>query len=137
MTTDDLASNCLRQARMRVRVLPRYLELGGHNIVIREAQEAVELALKAVLRKAGIEPPKWHDVGPILRENAAQFPDAFRSKLDRLLDISRRLRKERELSFYGDVDFLPLENYTREQAEQALAEARKLLAAVEEIFEKC
>ncbi|HHW01366.1 MAG TPA: HEPN domain-containing protein [Thermoanaerobacterales bacterium] len=31
---------------------------GAYSDVIREAQEAVELALKGMLRKLGIEPPK-------------------------------------------------------------------------------
>ena len=30
---------------------------------------------------------------------------------------------ERERSFYGDVDFIPQEQYTEEQARQALADA--------------
>lgn len=41
MTTDDLSLNYLKQASLRVEILPEYLKRGGYNIVIREAQEAI------------------------------------------------------------------------------------------------
>jgi HEPN domain-containing protein len=47
-----------------------------------------------------------------------------RPHVRRLAAISSWLRKERELAFYGDADFLPTEEYTREQAAQALSDAR-------------
>jgi HEPN domain-containing protein len=134
VTATDLATHSLAQARLRVQVLPRYLELGGNNIVIREAQEAVELALKALLRKTGIEPPKWHDVGPILRDQCHLLPPAIHPRLDRLIAISHQLRKERELSFYGDIDFLPPDNYSPAQAQEAIENARFVLETAELAF---
>ena len=47
----------------------------------------------------------------------------MRPHVRRLAAISAWLRKERELAFYGDADFLPTEEYTREQAAQALSDA--------------
>lgn len=35
-------------------------------------------------------------------------------------DWSDVMRKERELSFYGDIDFVPTERYTRKHAQRAL-----------------
>lgn len=72
------------------------------NLVVRRSQEAVEIALKAVLRTTGIEVPRVHDVGVFLREHAERLPDPFAKQLDRVVSISRRLRQERETSFYGD-----------------------------------
>ena len=48
----------------------------------------------------------------------------MRPHVRRLAAISAWLRKERELAFYGEADFLPTEEYTREQAAQALSDAR-------------
>ena len=45
-----------------------------------------------------------------------------------LADISHRLRKEREFAFYGDEDFIPTEEYTREDAQAALDDAWFTLA---------
>ncbi len=49
----------------RLKILVVLLEEDAYSDVVREAQEIVELALKGMLRQAGIEPPKWHDVGPV------------------------------------------------------------------------
>ena len=89
---------------------------------MRQSQEAVELALKASLRIVGIEPPKFHDVGPILRRNSNSFPEWFREKIDKMASISRILRREREPSMYGDEELIlpPDELYTLEDAKTAL-----------------
>jgi HEPN domain-containing protein len=88
----------------------------------------VELSLKAALRFAGIEAPKWHDVGPVLRCNTQRFPEWFRSRINELASVSRRLRREREPSMYGDEEsgLSPDELYTREDALTALTDAKKV-----------
>lgn len=91
--------------------------------MVREAQEIVELALKGALRAIGVEPPKYHDVGGLLLEHAKKFPRNVGDDLARAAEISRRLRKERELAFCGDIDFIPTEQYTAEDAERAYADA--------------
>ena len=83
----------------------------------------MELAQKAMLRQVGIDPPKWHDVGGILLEYRELFPSGVRRKLQRLSRISKWLRKERELSFYGDIDFIPTEEYSRADALKAIKDA--------------
>lgn len=40
-----------------------------------------------------------------------------------MTNISKRLRKERELSFYGDIDFIPSEEYTDADAAEAIRDA--------------
>jgi HEPN domain-containing protein len=102
--------------------------------VVREAQELVELALKAALRVVGIDPPKWHDVGPILVESARAFPEPFTSAIPRLAEISRWLRRERELAFYGDVDLVPTESYHEGDAARAMADAFEVYAAIEALM---
>jgi len=52
-------------------------------------------------------------------EHAARFPDEIKPQLRRLADISKWLRKEREFAFYGDVDFIPTDEYSKEDAERA------------------
>ncbi|MBI3181343.1 MAG: HEPN domain-containing protein [Myxococcales bacterium] len=131
MTAGSLAQAYLVKARLRLEVLELLLARGGHSDVVREAQELVELATKSMLRRVGIEPPKWHDVGSILLENARLFPEAIRKELAMVADISSILRKEREFSFYGDEDFIPTEEYGRAEAEKALEGARAVLAVAE------
>jgi hypothetical protein len=70
----------------------------------------------------------WDDVGPILLEQAALFPAVTQAGLPRLAEISKWLRKEREFAFYGDIDFIPTEQYTRLDAERAQTDALFVLA---------
>jgi uncharacterized protein len=95
----------------------------AHSDVVREAQELVELALKGMLRAVGVEPPKIHDVGPLLVEHSSLFVSDVRGELSRAAAISKRLRRERELAFYGDVNFIPTEEYKDADAQQAYGDA--------------
>jgi HEPN domain-containing protein len=123
VTNATLAASYLAKAKSRLRLLNLLLEDQDFSDVIREAQEAVELALKGMLRQLGIEPPKWHDVSEILVGHIDRFPENMRLHISRLAEISKWLRKERELAFYGDVDFIPSEEYKVEDAQRAIQDA--------------
>ncbi|MBX3023661.1 HEPN domain-containing protein [bacterium] len=123
MTSLALARAHFDKARRGLRALRTLLEDEAYSDVVREAQELVELALEGMLRFVGIEPPKQHDVGALLLEHAGRLPAAVAAETERLAAISKRLRRERELAFYGDDDFIPTEEYRREDAEAALADA--------------
>lgn len=118
-----LARSYMEKAFKRRRVLDVLLEEDAFSDVVREAQEMVELALKGMLRQVGIDPPKWHDVGPLLIDHAEHFPTVSSSDLQQLAAISKWLRKEREFAFYGDIDFIPTEEYTRTDADRAIHDA--------------
>ena len=124
MTNRSLAEAYLAKAEVRLEVLEVLRRRAAHSDVVREAQELVELALKGMLRAIGVEPPHVHDVGPLLREHRAKFAAPVEAHVDRAAEVSKRLRRERELAFYGDVDFIPTEEYTSEDAARAEAEAR-------------
>ena len=136
MNNMELAKSNLRQAKERVVYAREALKRGNYPYVVRQCQEAVELALKAALRIVGLEPPKWHDVGPVLRRERNRFPQWFQDLIDELASISRSLRKERELAMYGDEEagIPPEELYTRRDAEQALSSAVKVVGLVEKLF---
>lgn len=69
MTADELARSYFSRARKRLAALRALMQEEAFPDVVREAQELVELALKGMLRWVGIDPPKWHDVGSILKEH--------------------------------------------------------------------
>ncbi len=124
MTNITLAQSYLKKATDRLDILDLLFKKGAYSDVIREAQEIVELALKGMLRAVGIEPPKYHDVGPLILEHADRFSRVSEKDLQKIAKISKRLRKERELSFYGDIDFIPTEEYKEEDAKEATEGAR-------------
>lgn len=127
MTNDRLARSYLKKANDRIDILEVLFNKGAFSDVTGEAQECVELALKGMLRFVGIEPPKIHDVGNLLLEYNERFPEDVRSSTPELARISKRLRKETELSFYGDKDFIPTEEYSKEDAKEALDDAKFVL----------
>jgi HEPN domain-containing protein len=91
--------------------------------VVRESQEVVELSLKGLLKHLRIEVPRVHDVGGILRENLNIVPLELKKSLDQIIAISKDLRRDRELAFYGSEDLLPLEFYSEADAKQAISDA--------------
>jgi HEPN domain-containing protein len=134
VTSSSLAQAYLAKARLRREVLHLLLSRGGHSDVVRVAQELVEFCCKALLRQVGIEPPKWHDVGQILVDNAARFPEDVRERLPGVAAVSKALRKEREFAFYGDEDFIPTEQYDLAAAERALEDASSVLSVAERVI---
>jgi len=133
-----MAKAYLREAIRRIKTAEHALEEGGYAYCIRQSQEAVELALKGSLRLVGIEPPKWHDVGPILLRERDRFPEWFKQKLEEMASISRWLRREREPSMYGDEEtgLPPNELYTRNYAEKALKESKWVVKLVSRLIEE-
>lgn len=135
MTNTTLAESYLWKARVRLKILVVLLENGAYSDVVREAQEIVELALKGMLRQVGIEPPKYHDVGPFLLDSRERFSETVAGSLGKLAEISGWLRKEREFAFYGDVDFIPTERYVLEDAERAIADALFVVDAASRVID--
>lgn len=130
MTTDSLAKSYIIKAQKRLKILGILFDENAYSDVVREAQEIVELALKGILRHIGIEPPKWHDVSSILKENKNLLPPNILKGLSRITKISKRLRKERELAFYGDEDFIPTDEYDAKDAKDAIKDANFVVKMV-------
>jgi hypothetical protein len=124
-----LAQSHLKKARVRLKMLDHLFNEGAWSDVVRQAQEAVELALKGTLRHVGVEPPKQHDVGALLVEYRDRLPPAVAAQAEDLARISLWLRKEREFAFYGDIDLIPELTYGQEDAERARRDAATAVRA--------
>jgi HEPN domain-containing protein len=127
----DLATDYIRRAAIRLRALEVLFEAESWADVVRESQEIVELALKALVRASGIDPPRVHDLSGLLRSERGRLPKALEPELDALAEISRQLRRDRDLAFYGAEDLTPSEFYTRADAERARSGARRTVELVE------
>ena len=121
MTNTSLAQSYLVKATKRLRILQVLCDDEAFSDVVREAQEIVEPCLKGMLRQIGVEPPHWHDVSPLLMEYRERLPQRVREHIERIVEVSGWLRKEREFSFYGDIDYIPTEEYVRRDAQRAHA----------------
>jgi|YNPNPStandDraft_1061719.scaffolds.fasta_scaffold00074_20 HEPN domain-containing protein len=135
MTNHEMAASYLAVAEEILLEAERLCGRRVWSLTVRRSQETAELALKGALRAVGVEVPRLHDVGVLLKEHRGSFPDQFRGKIDRIASISRRLRREREISLYGDEETgaTPQMLYTEEDARAALADARFVLESCRDL----
>ena len=131
-----MALSYLKGAKSRLESGRRAFDANEFPYVIRQSQECVELCLKSALRFVGIEPPKWHDVGFILKRECDRFPEWFKKGIEKLAFISKRMRREREPSMYGDEDLslTPDELYSEYDARVSLEDAEFVYKKCEELM---
>lgn len=136
MSLRDFAERLFQQAEIRLEAARLFVDQGAHAYVVRQSQESVELALKAALRLEGVEVPKEHDVGDVLREVGDRFPEAFRRHVDALAEVSKVLYAARIPSMYGEEGLGrgPDELFSREDATQALEKAAFVVERVRRLF---
>jgi HEPN domain-containing protein len=129
MTSDRIARDYLRQAKLRRLTLDTLRAAGGHAAVVRESQEIVELILKGALRFIGVDPPKRHDVHVTLMQFTGRLPAAWEQALGELRGSLDRLAQDRGPAFYGDeaADIPPSELFGEADALRAIGIADRLL----------
>ncbi len=130
MRNRDLAADYVQRAATRLRALDVLFEEQSWADVVRESQEIVELALKGLLRSHGVEAPRVHDVSDVLAAEADRFPKPLRTEIPRMAAISRDLRRDRELAFYGAEDLTPSSFYSEPDAARAREGARLVTSLV-------
>jgi hypothetical protein len=70
-------------------------------------------------------------VSALLLAERGRFPEPLQPSLERLGAISRHLRRDRELAFYGAEDLTPSSFYSREDATRARQDATLTVETVE------
>ena len=130
MRNRTLAADHLRRASARLIALDALYDAESWADVVRQSQEAVELALMGLLRACGVDPPRVHDVAGVLEAERDRLPPSLAPDLPRLAAASRALRRDRELAFYGAEDLTPSEFYRQEDADEARSAARFVVERV-------
>lgn len=130
MRNRDLAADYVRRADVRLRAIDVLFDAASWADVVRESQEALELALKGLLRASGVEPPRIHDVADVLLAERTRLPAALQKDVERLAAFSRDLRRDRELAFYGAEDLTPSQFYREADATRAREAARTAVTLV-------
>ncbi len=130
MRNRTLAVDYVQRAAARLRAIDALYDAASWADVVRESQEAVELTLKGLLRAAGVDPPRVHDVAEVLEAERSRLPTSLADDIDRLAAISRALRRDRELAFYGAEDLTPSEFYRERDADEARDAARLVVELV-------
>ena len=130
MRNRTLAADHLRRASARLIALDALHDAESWADVVRQSQEAVELALMGLLRACGVDPPRVHDMAGVLEAERDRLPPSLAPDLPRLAAASRALRRDRELAFYGAEDLTPSEFYRQDDADEARSAARFVVERV-------
>jgi hypothetical protein len=130
MRNRELAADHLTRAAARLRALDVLFDSASWADVVRESQEVVELSLKGLLRSVGVDPPRIHDVADVLLAERARLPEALADHVERFATISRQLRRDRELAFYGAEDLTPSTFYREADARLARDSARDVVSVI-------
>ena len=130
MRNRTLAADHLRRASARLIALDALYDAESWADVVRQSQEAVELALRGLLRACGVDPPRVHDMAGVLEAERDRLPPSLAPDLPPLAAASRALRRDRELAFYGAEDLTPSEFYRQDDADEARSAARFVVERV-------
>jgi hypothetical protein len=130
MQNKSLIKDYIEGAKVRIGAVEYLYSKKAWADTVRESQEIVELALKALLRDCYIDIPRIHDVSAILTEEKKKLPLPIQADLENICDISRSLRRDRELAYYGSEDLTPSEFYQEKDAKIALQSAKHIVNIV-------
>ncbi len=86
------------------------------------------------MRFSNVEFPRVHDVSNILETEKKLLPPVVIPDLEKYIKISRDLRRDRELAFYGSEDLTPSEFYKEEDAESARTRARWVVETLAKVI---
>jgi HEPN domain-containing protein len=128
MKNFESGERLIEDAEIYYKEMKRAFEEKRWNIVIRRAQEVVELSLKGILKIGCVDYPKVHDVAPLfvkfVKEKKLKFDEKI---LEKIQNISQKLAKERAPAFYGE------KIYNEEEAKEAFEGAKEILEFVKNL----
>jgi HEPN domain-containing protein len=136
MEMGELIESYRKQAESSVKAARMHYDNWDYPSCVREAQVAVELILKALLKKYTGDYPKKHDVGAEVIESRERLPEPLRPKVGRLWFISKVLDSWREPSVYGleARQTAPAEIFGKKEAEIAIAYAEEAISSCRPYF---
>ena len=128
MNLIEYAKALLGEAQVRLEAARIFLERRKYSYVVRQSQECVELSLKSMLRVAGIEYPKQHEVSDLLLEKKELYPPWLIKELQDISRISKELMMKRMPSMYGEetIGKPPRSLFDREDAESSVKSAEHI-----------
>lgn len=131
MTNFDYAKKLASSAAKILSEAERAFKDSDWNYTIRRAQESVELYLKSLLSALNTEFPKVHDIGKICIEKLEQKGVLIDENIKtKVIQISKILSEKRGPAFYWEED------YTEEEAEDALNSAKFIKEFYEDIIKR-
>ncbi|HOK56140.1 MAG TPA: HEPN domain-containing protein [bacterium] len=133
MVNKRLIGSYLKRAKVRREILNQFMLKKSYSDVIRESQEIIELLEKAILLNLNVTPPKWHDVIDLIIKHSEKLKLDIKKDFKKIEKDCKWLRSQREISFYGDMDFIPEDFYGKKDAEKAIKIVNELFRIIEKL----
>jgi HEPN domain-containing protein len=134
MKNDVSARALIEDAKIIFEEARLSFEKGHWHRVMRKCQESAELSVKGIFKYIGIEYPKVHQMGSVIKKEIPGRKILAKDEIDRLSGISDSLALDREASFYGADDGRPASGlFGGEDAREALEQAEWVIAMAEKV----
>lgn len=133
MHKEKFIKSYLENAKLRLKYSKDALNnTKNYNYVIRECQTIVELCSKALLLNIGQIVPQKHDLKDELNEAKKLFSKNIQDNLNLITKTSKHLRRQREISLYGDedLDLPPDKLYTQNEAKNYFKDTEKIFTII-------
>jgi hypothetical protein len=135
MRNDNTAKSHLADAEIILEEACYSLKKGHYHRVILKCQESTELAVKGVFRYLGLEYPKSHLLGRVVKKELSKYGLFQREELKHIANISDSLAFDREPAFYGSPDGIPAgELFDQEDAEEAIEETQWIINLIKKVI---
>ena len=137
VSNKDFALAMLKDGKRDLEIGKRLVEDGYFDKGIYHFQQSIEKSVKSVLISMGIF-QKTHLIGAILRKVITERGDIpkWKNELNEIAEISESIEPEMSLSRYPgiikDSLWLPFEEYSKDDANGAMAKAERTLSVAKE-----
>jgi hypothetical protein len=111
------------------------LERGHWHRVVRKSQEATELAIKGLFKYLGLDYPKSHILGKVIKKELGKHRLFDKEVLNQIAFISDSLAFDREPSFYGSFNGLSASSlFDKDDAEEALKNSEWVIGKIKSVI---
>ena len=139
VSNQDFSQAMIKDGERDFEIGQRLIEAGYYDKAVYHFQQSTEKSIKSILIAMGIF-QKTHLIGRVLRKVTAErdIPIKWKDKLIEVAEISESIEPEVSLSRYpGIIDdslWLPFEEYSKEDADGAMAKAERSLSIAKEFI---
>ncbi len=129
------ATALLEDAKIILEEAHYSLERGHWHRVVRKSQEATELSIKGFFKYLGLEYPKSHILGKVIKKELGKHGFFNREELNRMAFISDSLAFDREPSFYGSLNGESASSlFDKEDAVEALKNSEWVVERIKSVL---
>lgn len=135
MNTKISALAFIKDAEIIIEEARFSFEKGHWHRVVRKSQEATELAIKGLFKYLGIEYPKSHILGKVIKKELSKHQIFNKEVLNQIAFISDSLAFDREPSFYGSINGTSASLlFDKEDAEEALKNSEWVIEKIKSVI---